>query len=108
MQLENKTFRLHIISQLFTGIAFGILMLQEVILKKSLNATDFEVTILIFLTSSAFLFSIYGSEIINRSNNQARTIIIMAVITCIFCILYSCNELHRLTNEAVMEYGIQT
>ena len=81
MQLENNTFRLHIISQLFTGIAFGILMLQEVILKKSLNATDFEVTILIFLTSSAFLFSIYGSEIINRSNNQARTIIIMAVFS---------------------------
>ncbi|MBK8981875.1 MAG: hypothetical protein IPM38_06015 [Ignavibacteria bacterium] len=87
MILEKKTFRLHLISQLFTGIAFGILLLQEVILKKSLLATDFEVTILIFLTSSAFLFSIYGSEIINRSNNQPRTIIIMAVFSRMFLLI---------------------
>ncbi len=36
---------------------------------------------LIFLTSSAFLFSIYGTEIINRSNNQSRTIIVMAILS---------------------------
>ncbi len=87
MVLEKKTFRLHLISQIFTGIAFGILLLQEVILKKSLLATDFEVTILIFLGSSAFLFSIYGSEIINRSNNQPRMIIIMAVFSRMFLLI---------------------
>lgn len=59
-------------------------MLQDVILKKSLLATDFEVTLLIFLTSSAFLFSIYGTEIINRSNNESRTIIVMAVFSRLF------------------------
>jgi len=87
MVLEKKTFRLHLISQLFTGIAIGILLLQEIILKKSLHATDFEVTILIFLASSAFLFSIYGSEIINRSNNQPRTIVIMAVFSRMFLLI---------------------
>jgi len=62
-------------------------MLQDVILKKSLLASDFQVTMLIFLTSSAFLFSIYGAEIINRSNNQARTIIVMAVFSRIFLLI---------------------
>lgn len=62
-------------------------MLQDVILKKSLLASDFQVTLLIFLTSSAFLFSIYGTEIINRSNNQARTIIAMAVFSRMFLFL---------------------
>jgi len=71
----------------FYGLSFGILMLQYVILKKSLLASDFQVTLLIFLTSSAFLFSIYGTEIINRSNNQARTIIVMAVFSRMFLFL---------------------
>ena len=85
--LEKKTFRLHLISQVFYGLSFGILMLQDVILKKSLLASDFQVTMLIFLTSSAFLFSIYGTEIINRSNNQARTIIAMAVFSRFFLLI---------------------
>lgn len=85
--LEKKTFHLHLISQAFTGLAFGILMLQDVILKKSLLASDFQVTMLIFLTSSAFLFSIYGTEIINRSNNQSRTIIFMAVFSRLFLLI---------------------
>ncbi|MBS1516645.1 MAG: hypothetical protein JSS91_01005 [Bacteroidetes bacterium] len=67
-------------------------MLQEVILKKSLKATDLEVTVLIFLTSSAFLFSIYGSEIINRSNNQARTIILMALFSRMFLLIIPLYE----------------
>lgn len=85
--IEKKTFSLHLISQVFTGMAFGILMLQDVILKKSLLASDFQVTLLIFLTSSAFLFSIYGPEIINRSNNQSRMIISMAVFSRFFLII---------------------
>jgi hypothetical protein len=66
------------------GLSFGILMLQDVILKKSLLASDFQVTMLIFLTSSAFLFSIYGTEIINRSADPAKTIVLMAVISRLF------------------------
>lgn len=85
--LEKKTFHLHLISQAFNGLSFGILMLQDVILKKSLLASDFQITLLIFLTSSAFLFSIYGIEIINRSNNQARTIIVMGIFSRLFLLI---------------------
>lgn len=62
-------------------------MLQDIILKKSLEASDFQVTMLILLTSSAFLFSIYGTEIINRSNNQARTIIVMGIFSRFFLLI---------------------
>ena len=82
--LEKRTFSLHMLSNVFMGLSFGILMLQDVILKKSLLASDFQVTILIFLTSSAFLFSIFGTEIIHRSPNPSRTIVIMAVISRLF------------------------
>lgn len=85
--IEKKTFRLHLISQAFSGLSFGILMLMEVVLKKSLTASNFQVTVMIFLTSSAFLFSIYGPEIINRSANQPRTIIIMAVFSRFFLLI---------------------
>jgi hypothetical protein len=81
---ERKTFLLHLISQFFHGIAFGTLLLQDVILKKSLFATDFQITLLIFLTSSSFLFSIYGVEIINRSNNPKSAVIIMGACSKVF------------------------
>lgn len=76
-QLERKTFRLHLISQFFNGISLGILLLQDVILKKSLEASNFEVTVLIFMTSIAFLFSIYGAEIINRAAKPGMAVFIL-------------------------------
>ncbi|MBK9227318.1 MAG: hypothetical protein IPL67_09780 [Ignavibacteria bacterium] len=82
-QLEKKTFSLHMLSNVFMGLSFGILMLHEIILKKSLLGTDFQVT-LIFLSSSAFIFSIYGTELIHRSSNPAKTIIILALISRFF------------------------
>lgn len=91
-KLEKRTFRLHLISQIFTGLSFGILILMEVVLKKSLVATDFQVTVFIFLTSSAFLFSIYGPEIINRSDNQSATIIAMAVFSRMFLFIIPLSE----------------
>ena len=77
--VEKRTFRLHLISQFLNGLSFGTLLLEDVILKKSLLGSDLEVTILIFLTSSASLFSIYGVEIINRSQNKPRTIMLMGL-----------------------------
>jgi len=86
-QIESKTFRLHLISQFFNGISLGILLLQDVILKKSLAATNFEVTILIFMTSIAFLFSIYGAEIINRSDKPGRAVFLLGTFGKLFLFL---------------------
>lgn len=67
------------LSQFFSGIALGIALLQDVILKKSLEGSDFQILVLSFLISSAFLVSIYGAEIINRSENRSLTIIKMGI-----------------------------
>ncbi|HEX2786976.1 MAG TPA: MFS transporter [Ignavibacteria bacterium] len=78
--IEKKTFALHLLCQFFNGLVAGIIVLQEIILKKSLSGTDFEVTVLIYLTSISFLLSIYGSEIINRTSNKPRTLFIIGAI----------------------------
>jgi hypothetical protein len=85
--LEKKTFTLHLISQIFNGIAIGIILLQDVILKKTLGGSNFEVMILTLLVSSAFLFSIYGSELVNRSKSRSRTILIIGITAKIFLII---------------------
>lgn len=85
--LERRTFTLHLISQVFNGIAIGIILLQDVILKKTLGGSDFQVMILTFLVSSSFLFSIYGSELVNRSRSRARTILIIGVAAKFFLII---------------------
>jgi len=77
---EKKTFFLHLISQFFNGIVTGIIVIQEIILKKSLSGTNFEVTILIYLTSISFLFSIYGTEIIDRANNRSKIIFLIGAL----------------------------
>lgn len=87
LNLEKKTFTLHILSQVFNGIAIGIILLQDVILKKTLGGSDFEVMILTLLVSSAFLFSIYGSELVNRSKSRARTILIIGIAAKSFLII---------------------
>jgi len=87
LALERKTFKLHIISQFFNGISLGIVILQDIILKKSLEGSDFQVMILALLVSSAFLVSIYGSEIVNRSASRFRTIVIIGFTAKSFLII---------------------
>jgi hypothetical protein len=93
IKVEKRTFKLHLISQFLNGISFGILLMQDVILKKSLAATDFEVTLLMFLTSSSFLFSIYGLEIINRAHDQSKVILIIGVFSKLFLFIIPFVEL---------------
>lgn len=85
--IEKKTFRFHIIAQVFSGLSSGIAVLQDIILKKSLGGSDFHILLLSLFTSSAFLASLYGAEIINRSNNLPKTILKFGITAKIFLIL---------------------
>jgi len=85
--LEKKTFTLHLVSQIFGGIAIGVVLLQDVILKKTLGGSDFQVMILSLLVSSSFLFSIYGSELVNRSHSRSKTILIIGIAAKSFLII---------------------
>jgi hypothetical protein len=85
--IEKRTFFLHIVAQFFNGISLGFLLLQDVILKKSLHGSDFLIMILAFLTSTSNLASIYGTEIVNRSQSRSRTIIMMGFTGKFFLVL---------------------
>lgn len=87
VSLERKTFTLHLISQVFSGISAGIVLLQDIILKKSLGGTDFQVMLLAMLGSTALLVSIYGSELVNRSANRAKVILVIGVTAKSFLII---------------------
>ncbi len=86
-QTEKKTFTLHLISQVFNGLAIGTIQLQDVILKKSLGGNDFQIMLLSLLVSSAFMFSVYGTEIVNRSAKRSKTIFRIGFICKSFLIL---------------------
>jgi len=78
--LEKKTFILHIISQFFNGIALGIFILQDIVLKKTLGGSNLEVMMLMLFLHSSNLVSMYGSEIVNRSYNRAKSIITIGFV----------------------------
>lgn len=85
--LEKRTFTLHLISQFFNGLTLGSFLLQDIILKKSLGGSDYQVMVLSLLVSSAFLVSIYGSELVNRSRCRSKTILILGVSAKFFLII---------------------
>ena len=85
--LERKTFILHLVSQFFNGIALGIIILQDIILKKTLGGTNFEIMLLMLFSHSSNLFSVYGSEIVNRSYNRAKSIINLGFIGNAFLLI---------------------
>jgi len=85
--LERKTFILHILSQFFNGITLGIISLQDILLKKTLGGTDHDVMILSLLISSSFIVSMYGSEIVNRSENKTKIILLIAAVGKIFLLV---------------------
>ncbi|MCX7878687.1 MAG: MFS transporter [Ignavibacteria bacterium] len=86
-EIEKSTFRIHLISQFFNGISLGVIGLQEIILKRTLQGTNIEITVLSILVSSSFLVSMYGAEIIGRSADKFRSIIIAGVIGKTFLVL---------------------
>jgi hypothetical protein len=85
--IEKKTFKFHVIAQVFGGLSSGIVVLQDIILKKSLGGSDFQILLLSLFTSSAFLASLYGAEIINRSKNLSKTILKFGIAAKLFLIL---------------------
>lgn len=110
--LEKRTFFLHILSQFFNGIALGVILLQDIILKKSLYGSNYHLMLLAMLTSASFLVSMYGSELVNRSYNRAKSIIILGFTGNFFLIILplfddpiyyiTCLVFHAITDSLLL------
>lgn len=78
---EGKAFRLHSIHMLIEGIIDGSLLLNEFILIKSLNSTNYQISYLFQYSVIIFLFSILFNEFVKRSRNKKRLLIWVGIIT---------------------------
>ena len=70
-ELEKKTLILLFFAQSFNGLCLGILLLQEVILRKTLSGTPLQITLLTMVNPVANIFIVYVMDffsIIRRRN----------------------------------------
>lgn len=77
---ERHTFYFAVFSYLLNGITLGILILQEVVLKKTLMGTPLEITLLTMIAPFSNFFSIYFSRIIKTDPNKKRLFLLIGII----------------------------
>lgn len=77
---ERHTFYFALSSYLLNGITLGILILQEVVLKKTLLGTPLEITLLTMVAPFSNFFSIYFSRIIKTDPNKKRLFLLIGII----------------------------
>ena len=75
---ERCTFRKFSIAYVFNGLFQGILRLTDVVAKKTLHATDFEITVLSMVWPVANMFSVYFGELM--AGKQKKNFLLFAGI----------------------------
>lgn len=76
---ERHTFLLAMSAYMFNGIVVGILILQEVILKKAFNGSALEITLLTMIMPASNLFSIYFAPLIKRTVKKSLLFYIVGI-----------------------------
>ena len=64
---------------MLNGITIGILILQEIVLKKTLLGTPFEITLLTMIAPFSNFFSIYFARIIKTYPNKKRLFLLIGI-----------------------------
>jgi len=78
---EKKTFRLHLIYSLLDGVILGVFALNEIVLLKGLNGSDYQTAVLFQFTVIVLLFSVPLNQIMKRTVRKRKMIRIIALIT---------------------------
>lgn len=81
LETEKTTFRIHLTYSFIEGIILGVLAMNEFVLIKSLQGSDYQIGILFQLSVVLMVFSIFFNEIIRRTRNKAGFLRGMAVLT---------------------------
>lgn len=79
-QNEKHTFKLHLWYSVIEGILSGIIILNDFVLLKSLNGTNFQVGFLVQFASVVLLASVVFNEMLNRSRNRKKLLLLIAII----------------------------
>lgn len=78
---EKLTFRIHLVYSFIEGIILGVLAMNEFVLIKSLNGSDYQIGILFQLSVVLMVFSIVFNELIRRTKNKVRFLRSIGIIT---------------------------
>jgi len=79
--VEKKTFRQHFIHSIIEGIILGFLALNEYIFIRSMQGSEFLLSILFTTTVFVLIFSIFSHEFLKRYRNKKKLLIYTAFIT---------------------------
>ncbi len=103
---ESKTFGIHMTYSLIEGIITGVLALNEFVLIKSLQGTDYQIGFLTQFSVIVLLFSVVFNEFIKRIQNKKKMLRIMAVVTRLplFAFLFFPSEFMAYQNNPVFPY----
>ena len=88
---EKQTFKLHLIYSIIEGIILGVFSYNEFVFLRSLNGTNYQLSLLFTFSWGVFLFSIFFNEFLRRIQNKAKLLRIVAIFTRIpllFLILF--------------------
>ena len=78
---ERKTFRLHFIYSIIEGLIIGVTFMNEFVLLRSLEGSEFLVGLLFFVSMSVFMSLIILNELIRRTHNKKKLIRLTAIIS---------------------------
>lgn len=79
--LEKRTYRLHMAYSFIEGIILGIFILNDFVLLKSLNGSNYQLSMLFTFSMVVFIFLIISNEFLKRIKNRKRLLRIVAILT---------------------------
>ena len=77
--LEQRTFRRHLLAALLDGVYAGLISVTAYVLRKELHATALQIALLYSLQMSMFAFSSIGASIITTGNHR-RVMLVAGLI----------------------------
>ena len=86
-RLERETFKYLLLAQSFNGLCLGVLILQEVILRKTLSGSSLQITILTMINPVANLFIIFMMDMFSRLHRRRMIFIMLGVFGKLILVL---------------------
>lgn len=103
LSIEEKfVFKFHMIYSILEGIILGVLALNEFVFVKSLKGSDFQLSILIQISASVLVFTIFVNEYLKRIKNKRKLLRITAIVTRLplaFLVFFPHSESSVLANS---------
>jgi len=78
---ERRTYRLHLSYSIIEGIILGVLALNEFVFVRSINGSNYQLSILFQLTTVLLIFAVFFHELIKRVTNKRKMLRIVAIVT---------------------------